>query len=90
MERFRSQFGPVALTAERKSHIFKFHPEVRRYQEYFVKTIGDPEITHRSKYDLLVLILYRKISRQNYLAIVIKTNKYNFILTAYITNKIRH
>lgn len=90
VERFRSQFGSVTLTAERKRHIFEFHPEIRRYQKYFAKTIGDPEVMRRSIHDLLVLVLYRKISRKNYLAIVIKTNKHNFVLTAYLTNKIRH
>lgn len=90
MERFRSQFGLVTLTAERKYHIFQFHPEVRRHQKHFAKIISNPEVTRRSIHDLFVLIFYRRVSRKNYLAIVIKTNKHNFVLTAYLTNKIRH
>lgn len=86
---FRSKFGPVELTLERELHIYKFHPEVKRYKKNFDKCITAPNIIRRSKFDASVLILYLFLPQRKYLAIVIKSNKRNFILTAYLTKKIQ-
>lgn len=88
-EQFNSIFGKVELTQERKKHIFEFHPEVRSYRKYFPETLTKPDVIRRSKSDQAVLILY-KLLQKKYLAIVIKTNKRNFVLTAYLTDKIQH
>lgn len=94
MERFRSPFGEVELTKEREYHIFQFHPEVRAYRRHFAMALENPEIMRRSKSDSSVYILYHSLSSRKqksmYLGIVIKTNKRNFILTAYLTTKIQH
>ena len=90
MERFDSIFGLVELTQEREKHIFTFHPEVRHQRKYFSLTLAKPKIIRRSRFDPKVFIFYRSLPRKKYLAIVVKTNKRNFILTAYITNKIQH
>lgn len=87
--KFKSAFGKVELTEERYDHICKFHPEIRHYYRYFAQALIKPQIVRRSKSDPNVLILYRKIKTQ-FLAIVIKTNTRNFILTAYLTYKIQH
>lgn len=87
--RFQSSFGEVELTEERKGHIFRFHPEVRKYQKYFAKTLAVPDSIGRSRFDTAVLIFYRLLQSKKYLAIVIKTNRRNFILTAYLTDKIQ-
>lgn len=89
MEDFLSPFGRIQLTDERKRHIFRFHPEVRAYRKYFEKTIRRPDMMCRSKYDAAALILYRLINGK-YLAVVVKTNQRNFILTAYLTKRIYH
>ena len=90
MEKFDSPFGTVELTDERLSHILVFHPEVQSFRKYFPKTLHQPEIIRRSKYDSRVLILYHRILNKKYLAIVIRTKHRKFILTAYITSKIQH
>ncbi len=70
-------------------HILAFHPEVKAHRKHFAKTIAESDIVRRSRFDPTVFILYRSISKK-YLAIVIKTNQRNFILTAYLTGKIQH
>lgn len=86
MRKFESPFGAVELTEERERHILMFHPEVGRYKNHFPNTLAHPEFIRRSKYDLTVYILYGLIQTKKYLAIVVKTNHRNFILTAYLTN----
>ena len=90
MERFDSVFGSVELTSEREKHIFMFHPEVRSQRKYFSLTLAEPAVIRRSRFDPKARILYRMLSQKKYLAIVVKTNQRNFILTAYLTNKIQH
>ena len=89
MERFASPFGTVELTAEREKHIFLFHPEVRKERKHFPSTLAEPEVIRRSRFDPKVFILYRAIVQGKYLAIVVKTNHRNFILTAYLTRNIQ-
>ena len=88
--RFDSVFGPVKLTDEREKHIFLFHPEIRSQRKYFPLTLAEPEIIRRSRFDPKAFILYRALPQKKYVAIVVKTNQRNFILTAYLTNKIQH
>ncbi len=90
MQKFDSRIGVIELTAERYGHITIFHPEIKSFHKHFGKTLIDPEIIRRSKSDPRVLIFYRKLSASKLLAIVVKTNARNFILTAYFTNKIKN
>ena len=90
MKRFPSPFGQVELTDERLQHILEFHPEIKKFQKLFSKVLADPKFIRRSKFDSKAYILYRPIASNKHLAIVIKTNKRNFILTAYLTNKFQH
>ena len=87
MERFDSPFGPVELTPERFAHITDFHPEVKKLKKYFVSTIANPELIRPSRSDKQAFILYYKVAKNKFLAVVIKTNARNFILTAYLTSK---
>jgi len=89
MDMFDSPFGPVELTDERWSHIVTFHPEVRLYHKYVNLTLSDPDFIRRSKLDPAVRICYRSIMRNKHLAVVLKTNQRNFVLTAYITSRIQ-
>lgn len=90
MERFDSVVGPVELTGERKRHIVQFHPEVKASLKHFNNTLSQPDFMRRSRFDPKVFILYRALPHKKYLAIAVKTNKRNFVLTAYLTNKIQH
>ena len=88
MKAFNSSFGKIELTDERLTHILEFHPEVKSLQKHFVVTIKNPQLIRPSKSDPQVYIFYRKIGSKKFLVIVIKTGTRNFILTAYITNKL--
>ena len=83
-----SSFGNIELTNERLQHILEFHPEVKTAQKYFVITLKNPHIIRSSKSDKHVYVFYRKITINKLLAIVVKTNNRNFVLTAYITSKL--
>ncbi len=91
METFDSPFGKVVLTAERWNHIVMFHPEILSYRKTLQNVLAHPDITRRSKLDPTVKICYSLIPKRNkYIAIVVKTNTRNFVLTAYLTSKIKH
>lgn len=90
MPEFDSALGRVELTAERIRHIIRFHPEVRLYLRHLPATLARPDFVRRSKFDALVRICYYRLKGQKYLAVVVKTNERNFILTAYITYEIQH
>ena len=82
---YDSSFGKVELTNERFSHILTFHPEIKNFSKYFKSVLGQPDFIHQSKSDPKVKIFYKQITGLKYIAVVIKTNSRNFILTAYIT-----
>ncbi len=91
MRVFRSLWGKIELTEERKRHIVTFHPDVAAYLKHFEATLLAPERVLRSKHDANALICYRRLmNKKLFLAIVVrlKANN-NFILTAYLTNKIK-
>ncbi|MBI2355931.1 MAG: hypothetical protein HYV13_01840 [Candidatus Doudnabacteria bacterium] len=85
MELFDSPFGPVELTSERWSHIVNFHPELRTLKPSIKLVLENPELIRPSKTDPKAFILYREISHNKHLAAVVKINRRNFILTAYLT-----
>ncbi len=85
---YDSSLGKVELTNERLSHILTFHPEINGFKKYFKMAILQPDFIHQSKSDSEVRIFYKKVRGPKYLAVVIKTNSRNFILTAYITKNI--
>ena len=90
MRRYSSSFGPVELTDERLRHILIFHPELRAQVKHFAAILISPAIICCSKTDTKVFIHYKLLRKKKYLAIVVKTNHRNFILTAYLTTKIQH
>ncbi len=91
MRIFRSPWGDVELTEERKEHIVFFHPEVASCLRFFPFALAKPQDVHSSKHDEKVIICYYFLAqRRTYLAIVIKLKpKSNFVLTAYLTKKIK-
>ena len=90
MDVFKSLFGKVELTAERWHHIVTFHPEIRSYRKTLQNVFAHPDTVRRSKLDSAVKICYLFIPKRNkYLAVVVKTNTRNFVLTAYLTSKIK-
>lgn len=91
MHRFDSSLGMVELTDERERHIVEFHPEVKAFRKHFSATLNASASVRTSKFDKEVKIFYQLLPSNNkYLAIVVETNRRNFILTAYLTHKIQH
>lgn len=88
MKRFQSEFGLVELTEERLGHILEYHPEVKSYLKDFTRVLRSPRMMRPSKYDREVKICYGRAGKNKWLAIVVKTNSRNFILTAYLTTKL--
>lgn len=91
MKVFLSRWGKIELTEERKRHIVAFHPDITPYIRYFETTLQEPEQAIRSKHDPNVFICYHQLPRRKpFLAIVVRIKpSNNFILTAYLTNKIK-
>ncbi|MDP2665508.1 MAG: hypothetical protein Q8P23_02610 [bacterium] len=86
--RFRSPYGIITLTEERKAHIFAFHPDIATCLPYFAHTLAEPDVTVVSVHDPAVVICYRLLSRRKkYLAIVVKVTRHPFILTVYLAKK---
>ncbi len=91
MRIFRSSWGPVELTDERKQHILLFHPDVASCLKFLGPTIFRPQKVLHSTHDIRVIICYSFLaSRRQYLAVVIKLKPGgNFVLTAYLAKKIK-
>jgi hypothetical protein len=87
---FRSSFGDVELTDERMRHILEFHPDVDVYRDRFQDVLSGPDYDRRSTSDTHVRVFYKRLRGDKHLAIVVKTNERNFILTAYLTDKPKH
>jgi len=85
--------GSIELTNERKLHILTVHPELKLHLEKLSLVLLNPDEIKRSRFDKNVLLFYKffaKIKSGKYINVTVKTvNERNFILTAYITDKIR-
>ena len=88
MRKYSSRFGNVVLTDERKQHILEFHPDIAGVVNEFADALSVPDKVARSVHDDTVIICYRFLPRRKrFLAIVVKTGKNPFILTAYLAKK---
>lgn len=90
--KFKSSLGKtVELSAERKEHIFLFHPDLKPYFKSIKEVVLEPNDIRISKSDPKVLLFYKffdNILDGKYIMVGIKTNGRWFILTSYLTNKI--
>ena len=82
----------IELTTERKSHISTKHPEIKPHLGKISEVLSAPDTIRRSKFDKEALLFYKyfdTIRKGKYINITVKMGERNFILTAYITDKIR-
>ncbi|MEK6545983.1 MAG: PBECR2 nuclease fold domain-containing protein [Nitrospinota bacterium] len=83
----------VHLTKERWEHIINEHPVVKSYLKEIEETISFPDVIMKSKYDKEILLYYRfyeNIFGGKFIIVVVKhTEERNFVLTAYITDKVK-
>ena len=89
---FKSKIGKlIELTAERKSHIFEFHPDIKPHFSKIQQVLQDPDEIRKSQHDPEALLFYKhfvEIKKGKYLTVVVKVNERSFVLTCYLTNKI--
>lgn len=92
MSIFLTIIGEVELTAERKSHIILKHPEIKPHIKKISQLLSSPDTIRKSKFDPDALLFYKyfdKIKDGKYINVTVKRGERNFILTAYITDRIR-
>ena len=86
-------FGEAELTAERKGHVLKAHPELKAHLKKLYNVLSDPDQIRRSRFDENVLLFYKffaSIKDGKYINVTVKIGQErNFILTSYITDRIR-
>jgi len=84
--------GNIELTSERKVHILASHPELKIHFEKLSQVLINPDEIRRSSLDKNVLLFYKffdKVKDGKYINVTVKTGNRNFVLTSYITDKIR-
>lgn len=84
--------GNIELTAERKNHILTAHPELKSGLQKLSEVLSTPDEIRRSHFDEKVLLFYKffaNIKSGKYISVAVKTGARNFILTAYITDRVR-
>ena len=74
--------GSVELTAERQSHILNVHPELKSHLDKISVVLSEPDEIRRSRFDKNVLLFHKFFTK-------VKSGGRNFVLTSYITDKIR-
>lgn len=82
----------IELTSERKKHILTFHPDLHPYMKHIKEVLLQPDDLKISKSDPQVLLFYKyfdTILDGKYIAVTVKLNERNLILTSYLTNRIK-
>lgn len=83
----------VELTDERRAHILLYHPDAAPFLGRVAEALRTPDVLRQSTEDAKVLVHYKHfadILGGKYLAVVVKsTNGRRFVLTAYLTRRIR-
>lgn len=91
--KYKSSIGKtVELTSERKKHILTFHPDLKPYIKLIREVLLLPDDLKISKSDPDSLLFYKyfdTILNGKYIAVVVKVNGRNFILSSYLTGRIK-
>lgn len=81
----------VRLTEERLNHTVFKHPELSNKTDKIRYTLMHPDLIRKSQYNSNVWLYYKFYKElRKYLTIVVKLfNKEGFVITAYITDRIK-
>jgi len=89
----QDKFGnKIKLTLDRLNHILTTHPEIKGLEDKISITLKDPDIIKQSIYESNVHIYYKHYKmkpKEKHLAVVIRINVNNFVITTYITDRIK-
>lgn len=82
----------ILLSDIRWKHITTTHPEMKKYRKEIVETISEPDLIKQSIYSKNVYLYYKyysNILQGKHVSVVVKVNEDKFVITAYITDKIK-
>ena len=90
---FVDAFGhAIELTKERWLHVLTQHEEVEEFERLIPLTLQAPDVVVSSVYDADARLYYKRFAdlwHGKYLVVVVKFSRRNFIVTVYITDKIK-
>ena len=93
VERFPSSIGKsIELTDERRQHICQHHPDLAPFFNRLGEVLTAPDEIRRTSDDPQVLLFYKfypDILGGKYIAVAAKINDRSFILTAYLTRRLK-
>ncbi len=79
----------IRLTKERWQHIVERHPEIKKHLKKIQSTIQNPDLVVKNQYNQSERYYHKYFkSLKNYLIVIIEY-KENFIITAFISRKIK-
>src|SRR3990167_3534835 len=86
----KEKFGQIIrLTEERWHHIVERHPEIEGQMAKIQSTIQNPDLIVKNRYNKKERYYHRYFkSLKNYLIVIVEYEK-NFIITAFISRKIK-
>ena len=82
----------MELTDERRAHILLYHPDMATFLDRLAEVLRVPDVLRQSTEDPTVLVHYKyfaDILGGKYVAVVVKVDDRRFVLTAYLTRRIR-
>jgi len=79
----------VRTTREYWTLILRKHPEVAGKEDEVRRCLQDPEQVRRSKQDRAVYLFYRALVPYHLVVVVRRLNGDGFIITSYITDKVK-
>lgn len=82
----------IRFTEERWNYIVSRRPIMSKFKKQFIDTIMEPEFIKKSVYDPEVVLYYKHfkdILDGKYMVAVIKINIDKFVLTGYISDRIK-
>ena len=87
------KFGnKIKLALDRLNHILITHPEIKGLKDKIGETLKDPDVIKQSIYESKVHIYYKyykKKPQEKYLVVVTRIDINNFVITTYITDRIK-
>lgn len=79
----------VELTEERLLHIKQRHPDIEEFLYGIAEALSIPDIIRKKEEDIL-LFSYFLVETRKYIVVIVKTiRERNFILTCYLTSKLK-
>jgi hypothetical protein len=90
---FSSSLGKsIEFTDERRRHILHYHPDLAPFLDRLGEVLISPNEIRKTFEDPQVLLFYKfypDILRGKYIVVAVKVNDRSFILTAYLTRRMK-